>query len=45
MWPFLSRLDSSACPWDFGTVEEVGMSLTDTSGSRLTNQVLQDMNA
>ena len=27
------------------TVEEVGMSLTDTSRSRLTNQVLQDMNA
>ena len=24
---FLSLVDSSACPWDFSTVEQVGMSL------------------
>ena len=34
VWPFLSHVDSSACPWS--TVEQVGMSLTDTSRSRLT---------
>ena len=44
---FLSHVDSSACPWDFSTVEQVGMLLlevsvhTDTTRSRLTSQVLQ----